>query len=64
MSTADRVIQLCAMMGEGEHKMVVLTSGGQMFERIRDPKAFANRPGFTAGYIWKLIPGPLDPEVT
>lgn len=54
-----KVIAICPIQGDGEHKLVALLSDGRMFERSRDPRAINYGPGQHAGHVWKPIAGPL-----
>lgn len=57
----EQIIQLCSMMGDGEHKMVALTNQGRLFQRQRDPRSFNSGPHNPGGaYIWVPMKGPLD----
>jgi hypothetical protein len=58
---ADRVISIVGVTGEGEHKLVALTSGGVLYERVNDPRHTNLGPGSPSrSYMWRRIKGPLE----
>lgn len=58
--TEEHVVQMVPMIGEGEHKLVVLTNRGRMFERKADTRANLNqRPGQPMVYQWTEFTGPI-----
>ncbi len=57
---APSIINIVSMPHEGEHKLVVLTSDGRLFERIRDPRNFNTTGRVQDNYLWRQFKGPLD----
>lgn len=55
------IVQMAPLTADGEHKLVVLTSAGRMFERVTDPRNFDQRNG--RKFLWKEVNGPLDEPV-
>lgn len=57
----ESIVQMVPMIGDGEHKLVVLTSRGRMFERSVDPRGnFNRRSGQPVVYQWVEFTGPLS----
>jgi len=57
----EYIVQMCPVQGDGEHKVLALTSYGRLFERSRDPRAVNYSPMNPGpNYVWKLLKGPLD----
>ncbi|MGH3511448.1 MAG: hypothetical protein ACRDRB_04140 [Pseudonocardiaceae bacterium] len=53
------ITQICPLQGDGEHKVIALTSKGRMFERRNDPRGnFNRRPGQPLVYEWVEFQGP------
>lgn len=59
MTPNEFIVQMAPMMADGEHKIVILTNRGRMFERRLDPRGNLNsRPGTPTAFAWVELDGP------
>ena len=59
--TTDPIVQMCPLVGDGEHKLVVLTRSGRIFERMVDTRQF-NGNNADRQYRWRECVLPEIPE--
>ena len=57
----DPIVQMTALVGDGEQKLVVLTKSGRLFERMTDARQF-NGNNAARVYKWREVEMPEIPE--